>query len=211
MNKKIILIDGFENRSFRTTDDEDQTFIISLLGEGSGDVEVKIDIGGSRSKVQILGIILSNAKQVIRLSTVQDHTKPESQSDLLVKSVLFDEAKFYYDGLIRIGKGAQKSNAYQKNQNILMGKNSWVDSKPELEILANDVRCTHGATIGKIDDESKYYLQTRGITQKQATKLILSGFFADVLERIPENSIKNELTKLLHKKLDQMMADYQVS
>lgn len=210
MNNKIILIDGFENRSFRTTNNEDKTFIIALLGEGSGDMEVKVNITGSNCEVQILGVILSNAEQVIKLSTIQEHINPESQSDLLIKSVLFGEAKFFYNGLIRIGEKAQKSNAYQKNQNILMGKNSWADSRPELEILANDVRCTHGATVGKIDKESIYYLQTRGINKKQATKLILSGFFTDVLERIPDDGIKKDLSGRLQVKLDQLITDHQI-
>lgn len=203
MSDTTIVIESLKkDQEFIVGDNEQKTFILFLANGESADGDVKIRIEGKNAHVQILGAILGYGKQIIHLYTFQDHMKPESISDLLIKSVLFDEAKMYYSGLIRIEKDAQKSNAYQKNQNILMSDKSWADSRPKLEIEANDVRCTHGATIGKLRDDELYYLEARGLPKKDAEKLLIEGFFEDVLVRIPDEKkrehIKSSLYSHLH-------------
>lgn len=203
---KISVIDSLsKNKRFIVKSGENRTFFICLTDGESVDGKVEIIIEGKAANVQILGAIVGYGKQIIKLFSLQDHLREESVSDLLIKSVLFEEAKLYYEGLIRIEKGAQHSNAYQKNQNLLLSKTSWADSRPKLEILANDVRCTHGATIGKIGKDELYYLQTRGLGQTAATRLIVDGFFTDVVKRVPDESIQEELSKALTSRINTLL------
>lgn len=205
--KEIVIIDKLiKENSFIVQDNENKTFLIFLTENKDQNGDVKIIIDGEKANVQILGIILGSGNQKINLYTLQDHLKRESVSDLLIKSVLFGESRFNYKGLIKIEKKAQKSNAYQKNQNILMSPKSWADSRPYLEILANDVRCTHGATVGKIDKEQLYYLKSRGINEKEGSKMIITGFFQDVLNRISDFTIREELLKKLEAKIPKMLS-----
>lgn len=205
--KNVVVIDHLEkDQEFSVLSHEKKTFVIFLADGKNQEGEVKIIIKGKQANVQILGIIIGFGKEKITLYSLQNHKREESVSDLYIKSTLFDEAKFYYSGLIKIEKNAQKSNAYQKNQNILLSPSSRAESKPYLEILANDVRCTHGATIGKIDKEQLYYLATRGLTENQATQVILEGFYQDVLNRIPDEQIKKELGEKVKKKIQLLLS-----
>ncbi|MBI3379703.1 SufD family Fe-S cluster assembly protein [Candidatus Gottesmanbacteria bacterium] len=202
MKTNTIIIDSLKNdQQFSVGDNEEKTFVIFLTDNISQNGKVKIIIEGKKANVQILGIIIGQGQQKIDLYTLQDHLKPESVSDLYIKSVLFDEARFNYQGLIKIEKDAQKSNAYQKNQNLLLSKKAWADSRPYLEILANDVRCTHGATVGKIDDEQLYYLQSRGLGIVAAKKLIIEGYCQDVINRIDDDKIREELKVKIDEKI----------
>src|SRR3989338_11257592 len=206
MKTNSIIINNIKkDQQFIVVDNEKKTFVIILTGEKDQVGDVKIIINGKKTEVQILGIIIGHGKQKINLYTLQDHLKPESKSDLLIKSVLFDEAKFYYQGLIKIEKDAQKSNAYQKNQNILMSPKSWADSRPTLEILANDVRCTHGATVGKIDQEQIYYLTSRGLSKKIAQKMLLEGFLNEIILRIPDEKLHDEIRVKIKNKISQLL------
>lgn len=206
MKNNSIIIDSLKkDQQFIVVDNEKKTFIIILTGEKDQDGEVKIIIKGEKAEVQILGIIIGQGKQKINLYTLQDHLKPESKSDLLIKSVLFDEAKLYYQGLIKIEQDAQKSNAYQKNQNILMSPKSWADSRPSLEILANDVRCTHGVTIGKIDQEQAFYLTSRGLSTKLAQKMLLEGFLNEIILRIPGEKLQEEIRVKINDKISKLL------
>ena len=202
----IILIDSLAGqKKFTVGQNEKKTFIIYLTENDSQTGEVNIIINGSGSEVKILGMILGSDRQVLRLYTLQDHQKEESVSDLLIKSVLFGSAKFFYEGLIKIGKGARKSNAYQKNDNILMSKGTWADSRPKLEILANDVRCTHGATVGRLNDLQRYYLKTRGLSESQCSVLMLSGFYRDALQRIEDENLREQLVRDLDTKIKRLV------
>lgn len=196
----VIVIDKLEkDREFIVRDGENKTFVIFLTDGLSHKGDIKVSIKGKGSMVQILGIITGLGNEQINLYTFQDHQAAGSISDLFIKSVLFHKSKLYYRGLIKIEKKAQKSNAYQKNQNLLMSDNAWADSRPYLEILANDVRCTHGATIGRINPEQMYYLQSRGLADKEARTLIIEGYYQEVLDRIPDGAIKKLLEKNLKK------------
>jgi len=151
-----------------------------------------IEVTSENTEVFIYGIYIGRKDDSFKLNTIQHHAIGNSVSDLLVKGVFFDESKFIYEGLIRIDKKAQKSNAYQKNQNLVMSPNVFIDSRPFLEILANDVRCTHGSTTGKLDKKQIYYLQSRGIGHSKAEKLLIEGFIGDVFNKIETLGIKKE-------------------
>ena len=204
--EKLTIIDRLdEDYSVTVKKKGEQTFFIFLTDDKSQSGEIKILMDAKDIKIQILGIILGSGKNIISLTTLQDHIASTSVSNLFIKSILFDEAKLNYEGIIRIRKNAQKSNAYQKNQNIIMSEKAWVNTRPSLEILADDVRCTHGATIGKIDQNQLYYLSTRGLSRNQSTRLILAGFYREVLDRIPDNKIKQKLVTIVERKLDKIL------
>ncbi|MBI4226347.1 SufD family Fe-S cluster assembly protein [Candidatus Roizmanbacteria bacterium] len=136
--------------------------------------------------LDIYGLFVGKNKDQFKVETIQNHLGPGSTSNLLIKGVFYDESKFIYQGLIRIEKEAQKSHAYQKNQNLIMSDECFVDSRPFLEILANDVYCTHGSTTGKLNRDQIYYLQTRMINKKSAENLLIDGFIQEIPEKIKQ-------------------------
>ncbi len=141
------------------------------------------DIKESGVNLKIFGLYHGKDKDEFQINTFQNHVAPGSTSDLLIKGVFDDQSRFYYRGLVRIEKNAQKSHAYQKNQNLLLSKNCFVDSKPYLEILANDVFCTHGSTTGRIDKEMMFYTLTRGLAKPDAEKLLVDGFLNEIRQK----------------------------
>ncbi|GIW63725.1 MAG: hypothetical protein KatS3mg091_527 [Patescibacteria group bacterium] len=147
----------------------------------SGEVEVNLKAKGA--EVDILGVYIGKGSANFSLKTQQNHIVSDTYSDLLVKGVFFDKSKFLYEGLIKIEKGAQRSHAYQKNQNLTLSETVYVESRPFLEIQANDVFCTHGSTTGGLNSEEIYYLNTRGLTQKQAKQLLIEGFINEVFDK----------------------------
>ena len=159
-------------------------FFQNLSGKFSFELKEKgIDL-------QILGLFIGKNKDRFQVETIQHHVAPNSVSNLLIKGVFYDESKFIYQGLIRIEKAAQKTHAYQKNQNLIMSDSCFVDSRPFLEILANDVFCTHGSTTGKLNQEQIYYLQTRNLVKKSAEKLLIDGFIQEIPSRIKQYGYK---------------------
>jgi Fe-S cluster assembly protein SufD len=120
---------------------------------------------------------------------------------LLYKGALKDKANSTFRGLIRVAPNAQRSDAYQANRNLLLSEHAHADSIPELEIEADDVRCTHGATIGPIDPEQVFYLMARGIERVQAEQLITEGFFDPLMQKIPLESVRDDLTAAIQSKI----------
>lgn len=136
--------------------------------------------------LNIFGLFTGKNSDDYKVETLQHHLVGDSSSNLLIKGVFEDESKLNYQGLIRIEKDADGSHAYQKNQNLILSPNAFVESKPNLEILANDVFCTHGSTIGKLNQEEIYYLQTRGMDEKTARKVLVEGFINEISDKIGE-------------------------
>ncbi|MFH1827411.1 MAG: SufD family Fe-S cluster assembly protein [bacterium] len=146
--------------------------------------------------LEILGIIIGKDKKSFNINTNQVHIAPKSTSNLLVKAILYDKSRFQFKGLIKIEKTGQKTKAYQKNQNLLMSKDSFIDTKPYLEILADDVYCTHGSTTGKIDKETMFYLNSRNIEQNEAENLVVKGFLNEIFDKIKISASKNEFDQI---------------
>lgn len=168
----------------------------------SGDYKFLIKSQGV--DLDILGIIIGKNEHIYKINTDQIHNAPKSNSNLLIKGILYDKSKFLFKGLIKIEKAGQKTKAYQKNQNLIMSNQAFVDTKPYLEILADDVFCTHGSTTGKIDKDSIYYLNSRSINNKNAENLIILGFLNEILDilkqRVPKSNyleIKKDIFKNL--------------
>jgi len=131
--------------------------------------------------------------------TTQEHQATDGKSDLLYSGVLDGNARSVYAGTIAVAPEAQRSNAYQKNRNLLLHSGTRADSIPRLEIMADDVRCTHGATTSTLDQDHLYYLRSRGLTTAQAQSMIVEGYFESVLERVPHSGVRDVLRDLLLK------------
>jgi len=181
--------------SFRVGQDEKLTLI--LIAVSATDFTLTVELTGRKAEARILGILIGRKQNNMILHTLQKHTAPQTMSDLHIKSVLFDRSELQYEGAIRIEKDAQQSNAYQRNDNLLLSSEAKAESKPALEILANEVRCTHGATLGKIDPEELFYLESRGLNKLKAQKIIIEGYFLSLLEKIPAANIKQQLIKTI--------------
>jgi Fe-S cluster assembly protein SufD len=174
-----------------------------VVGLGSGITKSSIEaaLSGPGANAQMLGILWGAGNQHTDYHTVQDHLAPHTTSDLLYKSALGDHARSIFSGTIRVLKGAMGTDAYQANRNILLSPDASAFPSPNLEIEANEVRCTHGATIGRVDPDQLFYLMARGISREMATRMIVEGFFEDVLGREPVESIRNNLRDLLARKM----------
>ncbi len=155
------------------------------LGARLARQRVETVMAGENSESEMLGIYFGAANQHIDFRTLQDHQAPRTVSDLFYKGAVEDSARAVYAGLVRVEKGAQKISGFQTNRNLVLSEGASAESIPNLEILANDVRCSHASSIGPIDDDELYYLQSRGIDPEMAERLIVEGFFEEVIERIP--------------------------
>ncbi len=162
-----------------------------ILIEKSGDYRINLKKSGAN--VQIIGIFIGKNNNRYTVNTVQHHKAPNTKSDLFIKTVLFDQSSLDFSGLIKIDKIAQNADAYQRNETLVMGNNVKVNTKPTLEILANNVRCTHGATIGKIDKSQLFYLRSRGLSQLSSERIIILGFLEGVLSKIDDSNLKTKV------------------
>jgi len=150
---------------------------------------------------EMLGIFFADGDQFFDHHTWQLHESPYATSDLEFKGALKDSARSVYSGLIKVSEGAQKTDAYQQNRNLVLSRQARADSIPNLEIGANDVRCTHGATVSQVVPEHIFYLQARGIPYTEAQKLIVEGFFRPVIDRIPVEEIQSFLENAIARKV----------
>jgi Fe-S cluster assembly protein SufD len=156
---------------------------------------------GQGAESDLLAVYFGDQTQMLDFRTLQDHQAPHTRSDLLFKGAVEDEARSVYSGLIRLRHEAQKSNAYQTNRNLVLSEGAGAESIPNLEIEANDVRCSHASTVGPIDDDQLYYLESRGIRPEDAERLIVLGFFEDVFARLPIPSLAGALRRSVHEKV----------
>lgn len=151
---------------------------VAFMKNTSG--EFVFDLETEGIDLEIYGLFQGKSADDYRVHTVQHHVAPHSTSNLLIKGVFDDESKFHYTGLVKIDKDAQGSHAYQKNQNLIMSPNVFVESEPFLEIEANEVFCTHGSTTGKLNEGDLYYVMSRGIRRKQAERMLVDGFLNEI-------------------------------
>ncbi|MFA4873023.1 MAG: SufD family Fe-S cluster assembly protein [Patescibacteria group bacterium] len=173
---------------------------ILIYGFCDGIKKLRVNVAHEGAYACILGMIIG-LRGTCGISTFQNHSAPHTTSDLLVKTILLDNAAFNYEGTIRIEKAAQGSNAYQRNENIMISPSARVTTRPYLEILANDVRCTHGATVGTFGEEEYFYLGSRGIAQRQATLLLAQGFLQSIIQKIPEELITDRMKTIIKEQL----------
>jgi Fe-S cluster assembly protein SufD len=147
------------------------------------------------------GFYFADGSQHLDHDTQQNHMAPSTTSDLLFKGALVGRSRSVWQGMIYVAPGAQKTDGYQANRNLLLSRLARADSIPGLEILADDVRCTHGATVGQLEDEPIYYLMSRGLPRKDAERIMIDGFFAPVMERIPYEGVRARFQRMIEAKL----------
>lgn len=175
------------------------------LTVGLGGKQIKVDIctvlkeSGARSNLQ--GIVFGDNSEHFSYNTIQDHDAPSTSSNINFKVALKGKATSIYQGTITVDKRAQKTDAYQSNKNLLLGSEARADSVPRLEILADDVKCSHGATVGPVDREQIFYLMSRGLTASEAEQLIVTGFFKQVLETCTISGVTAWLDTLITEKI----------
>lgn len=174
---------------------------IGGLGGRLAKVDQEVVLNGSGSSARVNGVLFTTGKQHLAYSTRQDHRAPHTTSDLLYKGGLKDRSRIVWKGMIRVEKEGQRTNAYQRNDNLILSDRARADSIPGLEIEANDVRCTHGATAGRVDEDMIFYAQARAIPRDQAVRLIVEGFFANVLDRIGVETVREILRDAVASKI----------
>lgn len=177
--------------------------VVTVLLALGGDV-VKVDLGtrleGERASSEILGFLLGEGGQHLDHHTVHHHVAPHTTSNIDFKVALTGRSRSVYTGIIRIDEEARTSEAYQENRNLLLSEHSRADTIPELEILNEDVQCTHGATVAPVSEEQVFYLQSRGIPADEASRLIVKGFLEGTLERIPA-AVRRRVEPLIEDRL----------
>jgi Fe-S cluster assembly protein SufD len=163
------------------------------------DIQCKLQRPGAH--VDMLGLYFAERTQHIDHQTLQDHIAPHASSNLLFKGALRDAGRSVFRGLIRVHPKAQRTDAYQTNRNMILSSEARADSLPNLEIGADDVRCSHAATVGQLDEEEIFYLLSRGIPKPEAIRLVVFGFFGEVLDQVPLPEIKKELMRAIEGKV----------
>lgn len=147
------------------------------------------------------GFYFTDGNQHLDHDTQQNHMAPNTTSDLLFKGALREHSRSVWQGMIYVAPGAQKTDGYQANRNLVLSPEARADSIPGLEILADDVRCTHGATVGKIDADQVFYLRSRGIPYQEAERLIVEGFFDPIMQRIPFEGVRTRFQDAIKEKM----------
>ncbi len=176
-------------------------WIFGALGSNLTKNFSEIDLIGEGAEGRMSGFYFSDGKQHLDHDTQQNHMAPHTTSDLLFKGALKDSSRSVWQGMIYVAPGAMKTDGYQANRNLVLSQQARADSIPGLEILADDVRCTHGATVGKIDPDSVFYLLSRGIPYADAEHLIVEGFFDPIMQRIPFDGVRKRFQQAIVKKM----------
>lgn len=189
----LSLPEGESAHDYVVEQDVQCTLVVQSYNQANVSSKISVHLAGKNSSATILGLVIARDNADIQLHTMQYHDAPDTMSNLLVKIVLDGNATSSVEGGIRVELGAQKTNAYQRNENLMLSPRAHATSKPSLEILADDVRCTHGATVGPISEEELWYLATRGISKEQAEPLIISGFLKKGIDIIEDERVADSV------------------
>jgi Fe-S cluster assembly protein SufD len=160
-----------------------------------------LELTGEGSTGKVSGFYFTHGKQHLDHDTQQNHLARNTTSDLLYKGALVSESRSVWQGMIYVSKDAAKTDGYQANRNLLLDERSRADSIPGLEILTDDVRCSHGATVGKIDPDELFYLESRGLPKEDAERLVVEGFFDPIMQRIPFEGVRNRFQQAILEKM----------
>ncbi len=197
---------AFFQSSQRTLAQRDSTLdtLNVSMGASTSRVDLNAQLLGPGANSDMLGLYFGDDSQHFDHNTSQDHIAPNTSSDLLYKGALDHSSRSVFRGIIRVHPKAQKTDAYQTNRNLLLSDKARADSLPNLEIQADDVRCSHGATVGQLNAESRFYLMSRGLTREQAERLVVLGFLGEVLSRLPLGGVVEKVTNVIEAKLRQV-------
>jgi Fe-S cluster assembly protein SufD len=180
-------------------------WVVVGFGSARGKVRTETLLAGEGAEAKVTGAYAPHARQHIDFDTSQEHGAPNTTSDLAFRGILADRASAVWRGIIKVDPGAQQTDAFQECRNLLLSKRAHADAIPGLEILANDVRCTHAAAVAQIDREQLFYLRARGLPQAVATRLVIEGFMAELVERFEEGPIRQAMTAALERRLSLLL------
>jgi Fe-S cluster assembly protein SufD len=193
----------FASHRARVDRDAELDWVAGGFGSKKGKTRIQNDLAGPGATSRVTGAYFADGEQHLDYDTFQEHIAPNTTSDFAFKGALRDHATAVWRGMIKVEKDAQKTNAYQENRNLILSEQAHADSIPGLEIEANDVRCTHGATISPVNRDELFYAMARGISRGEAERLIVRGFFTDVLNRIELEPVREAVTEALEARIPQ--------
>jgi Fe-S cluster assembly protein SufD len=191
----------FASHRARVERDAELDWVAGGFGSRKGKTRIENDLAGEGATSRVTGAYFADGDQHLDYDTLQEHLAPHTTSDFAFKGVLRDEATAVWRGMIRVAKDAQRTNAYQENRNLLLSPKAHADSIPGLEILANDVRCTHGATISQVNRDELFYCMARGLSREEAQLLIVRGFYQEIFDRIELAPVRDALQSVLEARL----------
>jgi Fe-S cluster assembly protein SufD len=178
-----------------------RTFTVGL-GGAYDRVRTDVTVDGRNARSEILSTYLGDGTQVHDIRTLQDHAAPKTNSELLCQGAVAGTSRSVYTGLIRVHRGAVRSDARQTNNNLVLNEGAHADSVPNLDILENDVKCSHASTVGPVDEDQRYYIESRGVEPEVAEGLIVQGFFDAIIDRGSVPEAKALLQREVHARLD---------
>jgi Fe-S cluster assembly protein SufD len=192
---------NFSHERARVERDGNLDWIFGAIGSRLTKNFTELDLAGQGSTGRMSGFYFTDGNQHLDHDTQQNHFAPNTTSDLLFKGALKGKSRSVWQGMICVAPGAQKTDGYQANRNLVLDEQARADSIPCLEIMADDVRCTHGATVGKLEEEPLFYLKARGIPQKEAERLVVEGFFDPIMQRIPFEGVRERFQAAILQKM----------
>ncbi|NKB23625.1 MAG: Fe-S cluster assembly protein SufD [Kiritimatiellae bacterium] len=205
---KIVTLKKWGNQSYHVASDmarveKDAQVDLVTFNTGGKVSKMKFgsDVAGKNSAAELDGLFFGQDDQHFDQTTLQVHSSPDTYSRLLYKGVVKDKAHSVYQGVIQAKPGAIRVDAYQTNNNIVLNDGARADTIPGLLIDADDLKCSHGATIGNLDEEQIFYLRSRGLSESEARRIVLIGFFEEVIERIPQDFIRDHIHELINQKI----------
>jgi Fe-S cluster assembly protein SufD len=192
---------NFSHERARVERDGHLDWIFGAIGSRLTKNFSELDLAGEGAQGRMSGFYFTDGTQHLDHDTQQNHLAPHTTSDLLFKGALKGRSRSVWQGMIYVAPGAQKTDGYQANRNLVLSEGARADSIPGLEILADDVRCTHGATVGKLEAEPLFYLKSRGIPQAEAEKIVVEGFFDPIFQRIPFEGVRERFQEYIANKM----------
>lgn len=188
MTEVIVVSEGNLARSIEVQPGQRKDMVLLILPGVSCDLKMDVTLAGEGAEANIYGAYVCGCDERVRIAVDMHHDHPHCNSRQLFKGIAGGTSKVDFYGKIIVAQDAQKTEAYQENHNILLSDGAKVDTKPQLEIYADDVKCSHGATIGRLNEEEQFYMRSRGISLEDAKVLQMISFIAPVLENIPDES-----------------------
>lgn len=188
--------------------DAQATVKAGLAGFGGDYARVRTScrLVGRGASGDLLAAYFGDGDQTLDYRTFQEHVAPDTTSNLLFKGAVSDRSRSVYTGLIKVHPGARGTNAFQTNRNVKLSEDAWAESVPNLIIENNDVHCSHASAVGPIDEEQRFYLESRGVPTQVAERLILAGFFAEVFDQLPPTVLRSRLDAIVASKLEKVLA-----
>ncbi len=193
----------FATHHARVERDAELDGVIGGFGSKKGKTWIQNDLAGPGAQSRVTGAYFADGQQHIDYDTFQEHMAPSTTSDFAFKGALRDKATAVWRGMIRVEKEAQQTDAYQESRALMLSPDAHAVPIPGLEILANDVRCTHGATVGRVDRDELFYAMARGLTRAEAERLIIRGFFQNILDRIELEPVREAVASALETRIPQ--------